>query len=150
MKRLIPLALVGLLAACGNPNGGHCADCDRQKDALSDRTMGATRNVHGAKQDHYDHRNHDHYRAAPAPGYVVVPAQPTPVYRADGTYYVAPAVVDHGRRPSPSEDALSDRSMGNSRGSHGEPMTAKDMNNDGTYDYVPNYAPRGNTWRYEY
>lgn len=115
----------------------------------------------------HDHDHNNKYTRAAAPVAVVAPAAPagsyvTPsgaVVREDGTYYynahgvvAAPGVVveDHGHQHKHSEDALSDRTLGATRGTHGEPMTAKDSDNDGNYDYVPSYRTRAATYYYTY
>jgi len=118
---------------------------------------------------HADH-DHDNPQArAAAPVAVVAPAPVVPagsyvtpsgaVVRADGTYHyntngvvaVPGAVIeDHGHQHKHSEDALSDRSLGATRGSHGQPMTHKDSDHDGNYDYVPNYRSRPATYYYTY
>lgn len=184
MKKFLPLvAVVGLLAACGNPDG-YCENCDHHKhkkdwsrDSLSDRPMGSSRDTHGAyvgngEQARIHHHPHhpghvhgDKYVVAPVAPAVIAPAtdaraivrpdgtyyvRPDGTYytRADGTYYVTPIVEDHGKKHEKWEDPLSERSLGNSRGSHNQPMTNKDHDNDGTYDYVPDYRLRGYQWRY--
>lgn len=124
MKKLLPLVAVAALAAACNVN-----------------------------DNDYDNPQNPHARAphanvvavpaavAPVPSAVVYP-DGTTVYRPDGTYAVAPAVVERGYQHKKAEDALSDRSLGATRGSHGQPMTAKDSDHDGNYDYVPYYSPR--------
>lgn len=159
MKALLPLiAAAGLLAACDSSdcNGRYC---DHQHhhhgrapmhgssdDALSDRSLGSSRGSHNEKRyGDYNTKDNWHNKA-----YVVSPADPAvPNYRPDGTYYV-PAYEARGYQQSPSSDALSDRSLGSSRGAHNEPMTHKDMNHDGQYDYTPYYAPRSTSWRYDH
>jgi len=159
MKRLLPLvAVAGLLAACGgaheechhrdangychnNEHGGHGSTAD----ALSDRSMGNSRGAHNEKRDHY-HTKDNMYRPAPQT-YVVAPAvapvqAEIPNYRPDGTYYLAPVYEQRGYQHKATDDALSDRPLGSSRGAHNERMDAKDSNNDGVYDYVPYYTPR--------
>lgn len=118
--------------------------------------------------DHDNDRDNPQARAA-APVAVVAPAPVVPagsyvtpsgaVVRQDGTYYynnhgvvAAPGVVveDRGYQHKHSDDALSDRSLGATRGSHGQPMTHKDSDNDGNYDYVPSYRTRPATYYYTY
>lgn len=109
MKYLLPVAALGLLAACGNPD------------------------------PHYQH-SATHTHAVVADPYAPVVVQDD-VYRKDNT---------------PSQDALSDRSLGNSRGSHNQPMSHKDMDNDGEYEddyyiqrnyYQPTFGRTGYYYR---
>ena len=88
----------------------------------------------------HDHDNHRHHAVAPAA--VVTPA---PAYVAPG--YV---VEERGHQHKHSEDALSDRSLGATRGSHNQPMTHKDFDNDGNYDYQPEYRYRVRSPAYYY
>lgn len=139
MKKILPLvAAAAALAACGN-------------------------------NDH-EHRNHSHKHGehhVVAPAAVVTPAPVvngyvTPsgaVVRPDGTYtYGANGVVavpgavveDHGYQHKHSDDALSDRRLGATRGTQGQPMSHKDSDNDGNYDYVPQYRTRPATYYYTY
>lgn len=116
-----------------------------------------------------DHDNNYTRDSRLAPVAVVTPAPVVPagsyvtpggaVVRADGTYYYGahgvvaqPGVVveDHGYQHKHSDDALSDRSLGATRGSHGQPMSHKDSDNDGNYDYVPSYRTRPATYYYTY
>lgn len=137
MKKILPIVGLAILAAACTDQGDH---------------------------DHYNNRTGQ--RTDVAPGYAVAPvpagAYVTPsgaVVRPDGTYrYDAhgvvavpgTAVVDEGHQHKHSEDALSDRSLGATRGSHGQPMTHKDADNDGNYDYVPSYRTRPATYYYTY
>lgn len=176
MKKLLPLvAVAGLLAACGSPDG-YCENCDHHKhkkdwsrDSLSDRPMGSSRDTYGAYvgngdqarvHSHHGHAHHPHhpghvhgdtYVVAPAAAApVITPVRPDGTYymRPDGTYYVTPVLEDHGKKHEKWEDPLSERSLGNSRGAHNQRMTHKDADNDGEYDYVPDYRLRGYQWRY--
>ncbi len=134
MKKMLPLLLVaGAAAACGKVDNDHDNAYTRQA----------------------------------APVAVVAPVVPagsyvTPsgaVVRQDGTYYynehgvvAVPGTVveDHGYQHKHSEDALSDRTLGATRDIHGNPMTNKDSDHDGNYDYVPNYRTRAATYYYTY
>lgn len=170
MKRLLPLlplvATAGLLAACGDCHDGYCDHGRKHEhkyhhgssdDALSDRSLGSTRGAHNEKRvgdyntkdrvEPYPQSGHYYPGHNVAPAYVITPgmtpAESTiPNYRPDGVYYYSPAYEVRGEQHNPSEDALSDRPLGSSRGAHNERMDAKDSNNDGEYDYVPYYAPR--------
>lgn len=180
MKRLFPLvAVAGMLAACGDyDRDGYCDHCNHHKDwsrdALSDRPFGSSRDTHGnyVGNGHQAIVHDDTYVVAPAvvavpttvaapvvttaptvvrpDGTYVVRPDGTYAVRPDGTYYVTPVIEDRGQEHHKWEDPLSDRSLGNSRGAHNEPMTNKDMDNDQDYDYVPDYRLRGYQWRYGY
>lgn len=136
MKKILPLlAVAGLAVACGKVDNDH---------------------------NHPNHKHHDGHAVAPAavvaPGSYVTPSGA--VVRPDGTYrydarggvVAVPGTVveDHGYQHKHSDDALSDRSLGATRGTHGQPMTHKDSDNDGNYDYVPQYRTRPATYYYTY
>ncbi len=157
MKVILPLlAAAGLLAACGDCHDGYC-DHGRKhehryhhgtsEDALSDRPMGSTRGVHHEKrQGAYNSKHHWDKPVHPvAPAYV-----PASGPRPDGTYALPPQYEVRGYQHKATDDALSDRPLGSSRGANNEPMSAKDSDHDGKYDYVPYYAPRSNTWIYNH
>ena len=132
MKKILPLvAVAAALAACGHND--------------------------------YDNRNHNRtHSAAPVVNQAPAGTYVTPsgaVVRSDGTYnYGTNGVVavpgrvveERGYQQQHSDDALSDRSLGSTRGIHGQPMSHKDTNNDGNYDYVPQYRTRPATYYYNY
>ena len=135
MKKILPLVAVSALAAA----------CNMHDD------------------DHYNNRTGEYtpqaYSVAPAGPAVVTPTRTT-VVRPDGTYsysdgaYVAQPVVaqERGYQPTHADDALSDRSLGATRGTHGQPMSHLDSDNDGNYDYQPEYrySTRGPAYYYSY
>lgn len=104
MKKLFPLALAGLLAACNTPDG-YCDHCDRdnrahhRQDALSDRSMGSVRGTHNEPRGAYS-RGSNAYDAsriyAPAYGTGTIRPDGTYTYRPDGTYYFN-TPTDYGR-----------------------------------------------------
>lgn len=135
MKKLLPiLAVAGLAAACGKVDNDHNNPQARAAQPVA--------------------------VVAPVvePGTYVTPSGA--VIRQDGTYrydatgrvYAAPGMVveERGYQHKHSDDALSDRSLGATRGSHGQPMTHKDSDHDGNYDYVPSYRTRPATYYYTY
>lgn len=141
MKQYLALAAVaGLAVACGKVDNDH----------------------HHANDGHHHPHPAPHAVVAPAP--VVTPGTyVTPsgaVVRQDGTYrydnrggvVAVPGTVveDRGYQHKHSDDALSERSLGATRGSHGQPMTHKDSDHDGNYDYVPSYRTRPATYYYAY
>lgn len=126
MKKLLPILAIGLVAAACTDQGDH----DHYNNRTGERTDGA-------------------YMApaavvSPVPSAVVT--RDGTMYRQDGVYAVTPGQVvvqPEGYQHKHSDDALSDRSLGATRGSHTEPMTAKDADNDGNYDYQPYWGTRG-------
>lgn len=143
MKTFLPLiAVAGLVVACSTPDN----DYNNPQNPHAQRS-----HMHDGHA-HHDHTAHGHTHAqhhavSPVPSATVYP-DGTTVYRPDGVYPTAPALVERGYQHKKTDDALSDRSLGATRGSHGQPMTAKDSDHDGNYDYVPHYAPRPHGYYY--
>ena len=157
MKKLLPLMAASALAAACN-----MADNDHYNNPTGMHT--GVHNAQVVAPAPYMTQTPVVATTTTVPTTVVAPAG-TAVVRADGTYVMQPngtyvavpmaTTAEVGYQHKHADDSLSERSLGSTRGSHNQPMTHKDADHDGNYDfqpyyspYVPYYSPRARGWYY--